>query len=117
MVRCYNVRREPRAPAAARFPRPRRRRSPAARVDGTTVARSRLTEVTFMWRTGSVSRTMMYLAAASALYPWRFFNRDRNAPAAVRRRGAGITDLPPEQERAEQESLPPRGRRRSEYHS
>jgi hypothetical protein len=85
---------------------------------------------------GVPSRTMMYLAAAGALYAWRNYAQGRPATALAgaraRRpasddaqseresqddRGAGITDLPPTAERAEQDSLPPRGQRKSDYHA
>lgn len=56
--------------------------------------------------------TMMYLAAAGALYAWR-----RSRSRAAGHGAVGITGLPADAERAQQESLPPRGTRAGDYHA
>lgn len=68
------------------------------------------------------SRTMMYLAAAGALYAWRSYAKARRGTPSEHSRadahgGVGITDLPPDAEQAHQDSLPPRGTRAGDYHA
>jgi hypothetical protein len=112
----------------------------------------RATEEAIMMRTtglrsmlGRSGTTMMYLAAAGAMYAWRARVRKRTGSAsratasergsgaeqdgreiepANRRRdeppghgATGITDLPPDAEAAQQASLPERGTRKDGVHA
>jgi hypothetical protein len=93
----------------------------------------------------SNGRRMLFLAGAVAAYAWRSRSRARRAGGAPSRRagdapgagdagargpdrftdsaaghghtGAGITDLPPAAEGAQQSSLPPRGQRKEGVHA
>jgi hypothetical protein len=91
---------------------------------------------------GRSGTTLMYLAAAGAMYAWRARRRGRDAAAPTTDRGhgsfedqreiepakrwrddppghgaVGITDLPPHAEAAEQASLPERGTRKGGVHA
>ena len=110
-----------------------------------------------MMRLGGPSKTLMYLAAAGAMYAWRSYGQtkkqrtregarpadegapddeagasafasaasDRDSERAGREQTkvsddggeAGITSMPPSEERAQQDALPPRGERKPGYHA
>jgi hypothetical protein len=113
-------------------------------------------EVTVMMRLRGPSKTLVYLAAAGAMYAWRSYGQtkqqrtregarpdddgapdeagasafasagsDRDSEPAGREQPrnyddggeAGITTLPPSEERAQQDALPPRGERKPGYHA
>jgi hypothetical protein len=65
----------------------------------------------------SRTRRALYLAGAMAIYAWRSHARSRRVDAADGHDGAGITDLPPDAEDAQQSALPPRGTRRGNVHA
>jgi hypothetical protein len=64
----------------------------------------------------SLTRRALYLAGAMAVYAWRSRAKSRKA-GADGHEGAGITNLPPDAEDAQQSSLPPRGSRRDDVHA